>query len=381
MDFRYDFVYIFTLLYCIANTFIILFRLNYNVGSAMEIRLFRRMCASYIGFLLFEMVWILGISGTVPMPLHAASMAKILSTMLIPLMIYFWFIFAATRFRAKWVDKTLPKYIAFIPIIVMTALYIYSIKSGLVFSLTPEGGIKEGPLAALTGIVDNIYGISIIIYAAVLWFREKSHFQRSEYVRQIVFIIICTLGGLLDAAMTMTPIMPLMITLSFNFLFINHLEGQIYNDALTGLNNRRRADRYIEESIAASSPENPCYLMMIDADNFKNINDSYGHIEGDRALVFIADAMRKIAGKYRGLLARYGGDEFVILTRDARSFDFDAFVSDTDAAIKSVIQEHGLPYEVSVSIGCARCGSPKTNMNDLIAEADKMMYANKANRT
>lgn len=374
MTFIYNFMYIFTILYCVANTLIIMFKLNYNVGSDVEIRAFRKMALSYIGFLILELVWITGTAGILPIGMFMASLAKIIDTMLIPLMVYFWFIFASIRFRAKWVNSTRNQLIAFIPVLIMVVLYVVSIKTGMVFSIDAKGEIIEGPMAALTGIVDNLYGLAIILYAVYFWFKDKTRFQKGEYMRQIAFILICTAGGMIDAAIRMTPVMPLTITLSFNFLFMNLLEGQIYNDALTGLNNRRRADDFIKESISSSSEDSPCYYFMIDVNHFKAINDTYGHIEGDNALKMIAKGLRKVAGTYHALISRYGGDEFVILVRDAEDFDVEEFMADINSSLEEVIKDKNTPYELTVSIGYSKCISDQTKLQELLSEADAMMY-------
>ena len=95
--------------------------------------------------------------------------------------------------------------------------------------------------------------------------------------------------------------------------FVNVQEMQIYSDALTGLNNRRRSDQVLEEFIEKAGPACGFYIFMIDVNRFKNINDRFGHIEGDRALQKIASSLTQVTGKYAVFLSRWGGDEFMII--------------------------------------------------------------------
>ena len=378
MDARFEFVYIIAVVFCMANTLVLLSKLNYNVGSVLEIKRFSYMSFAYMAYLALEFVWILSIGDISVIDARIGSIAKIVDTMLIPLMVYFWLIFAATRFKARWVNRRVPRLIAFIPIVVMTAIYAISMKTGIVFSIDSEGGLVEGPLVALTGIVDNIYGIGVIIYATVLLIKEKAAFRKQEYITQIVFILICTAGGMIDAAVTMTPVMPLAISLSFIYLFTNILEGQIFNDALTGLNNRRRADDYLSDSIADSDPDDPTYVFIMDIDRFKGINDTYGHLEGDRALVTVADGLKTISDRHKGLISRWGGDEFIVVIRGRGGLDPEAFLSEVDEAVRKQAEAADLPYEVRVSTGYAKCENKDANEKDLIHEADQMMYDRKS---
>ncbi|MBQ9069452.1 MAG: GGDEF domain-containing protein [Eggerthellaceae bacterium] len=231
----------------------------------------------------------------------------------------------------------------------------------------------------MTGLVDNIYGIAIIIHAVILLVREKTAYRRRDYITQIVFIVLCTAGGMADAIISGTPIMPLAITLAFVYLFANLLEGQIYNDALTGLNNRRRADEYVSEAIAAANEDNPLYLFVLDVDNFKSINDSLGHLEGDRALKAVARGVANTTEDFHGFAARWGGDEFVLAANSGES-DLPERVCER---LKENIAREGekdkIPFPLAASVGFAKCTSPGDKMADLILVADKMLYKNKRN--
>ncbi len=318
-------------------------------------------------------------AGYIPLSATVTGLIKYLDTMLIPLMVFFWFWFAEVRFRARTMSKMPLRILFALPVILMLILYLTSFKTGLVFRIEQNGLVEPGPMAALTGIIDNFYGIAIILHALVLIIREKDRFQRKEYWIQIFFILICTVGGIVDSIVSMTPVMTLAIAFSFVYLFVNLLEPQIYSDALTGLNNRRRADRYMTEKIAETSSANPFYLFMTDVDNFKQINDTKGHLEGDRALKAIADAIADATDDYHGFAARWGGDEFLAMIRktDDGSFpgEFEALLAEK---CRQMAVKYGIDYPLTMTVGYAVCNSAKERIPDLIAKADEMLYRNKA---
>ena len=82
------------------------------------------------------------------------------------------------------------------------------------------------------------------------------------------------------------PLLGLSIFMMILILFLMIQNMQVYNDALTGLNNRRRLNQYLEDRLSKASPARPLLLFIMDINSFKSINDVYGHLEGDHALRF-----------------------------------------------------------------------------------------------
>jgi diguanylate cyclase (GGDEF)-like protein len=126
-------------------------------------------------------------------------------------------------------------------------------------------------------------------------------------------------------------------------------------DSLTGLSNRRRLEEALEKEWARSyRTGDSVALLMIDADNFKSYNDSFGHTEGDECLRAIAGVARQSERRSTDLLARYGGEEFVFLlpTNDTEGA---ASIAESIRRKVEVIHEEQpgrLRRKVTVSIGC-----------------------------
>ena len=154
---------------------------------------------------------------------------------------------------------------------------------------------------------------------------------------------------------------------------------QIYNDALTGLNNRGRLTNYMEEALAKASPDHPLLLFVMDINNFKSINDHYGHLEGDNALRIFADVLREVASKYYAFIARYGGDEFCVVMY-AANHDPEEIVEVIHQKLKNKrIEIKGVndSYLVTVSIGYTICDKTDKEPNAAFERADSHLYENK----
>ena len=217
-NFQYSYVYVAINIFCVLVSLLFLAKFSFRVGNSREIQLFRAMTIFFLIYLILEIIWVLGLVDVLPLSPLAEGLIKVAGTMFVPFMVFFWFWFAEERFRSE-VAKTLTfRIVLSIPIILMCVLYATSFYTGLVFRISPQRTVQPGPLCLLTGIIDNFYGIAIIIHAVILYIKEKNRFQRRDCRMQIMFIIICTIAGILDAVVRMTPVMTL--TISFSFIYL-----------------------------------------------------------------------------------------------------------------------------------------------------------------
>jgi len=151
-------------------------------------------------------------------------------------------------------------------------------------------------------------------------------------------------------------------------------------DALTGLSNRKGFDIMVDELRMSGKLITTC-LFLCDIDLFKTINDSYGHLMGDRVIKAIAEIMKgQIKGK--DFLARYGGEEFILLLPDTELKGGVAVAEAIRSAVEAcriVRQKTGEPIrQVTISIGVTRVVRDE-DIKDAIARADYALYQAKEN--
>lgn len=161
------------------------------------------------------------------------------------------------------------------------------------------------------------------------------------------------------------------------------LEELAVVDALTGVANRRRFDEYLANEWSRSARlHKPISLLLIDADSFKEHNDTYGHLSGDRFLKRIADAAKTVAKRPEDLIARFGGDEFAVIMPDTDNSGAVAVGAKIREFLRSSnsAQNEDAAELVTISIGCATVIPDSDKQAEvLIQSADEALYRAKRN--
>ncbi|MBW7901892.1 MAG: sensor domain-containing diguanylate cyclase [Rhodocyclaceae bacterium] len=166
------------------------------------------------------------------------------------------------------------------------------------------------------------------------------------------------------------------------FVLLRHrseLAHLVLYDTLTGLPNRRLLEDRHEMIIARMRrhpPEHQCTLMFIDLDGFKLINDHYGHKAGDALLQEVANRLRKVL-RTNDTVARWGGDEFVILIEDVSPDDVEALNARLHETIEEAFKFGERRLKVRASVGIATYPPEGTSLEELLKTADQRMYAEK----
>lgn len=153
------------------------------------------------------------------------------------------------------------------------------------------------------------------------------------------------------------------------------LRSQSLIDDLTGLYNRRGFQALAQQQLKLSRrTKRGFFLVFVDLDGLKKINDGFGHLEGDKALIAASKILKKTF-RETDLLARIGGDEFTVLAIDASGDDAQAIVSRLEKWVKEYNSLAQNRYVLSLSCGIVYCDSRNTlSLEQLIKKADEELY-------
>lgn len=160
---------------------------------------------------------------------------------------------------------------------------------------------------------------------------------------------------------------------------INEQTGDMVDDYIGGVNldpltrvlNKKAINRYAEDSVQRG--EEPA-IVMIDIDNFKNVNDTYGHMFGDQVVVAVADVLKKVVGDH-GVAGRVGGDEFMIVLKNyGDELGLRNYLRGIRSNVSALFQEKVGDNKITCSIGASRGGRDAKEFRDLYKIADRALY-------
>ena len=377
----YLIVYLEIIILCVVISTGIYRHTSRDLGSDREVIVFRWIVGVLIAELLMDGLTEIQDQGIEYMPVWLVALLYATYMFLASgILSYLWLLFAEMRIGTSINEKRGLFAILALPCVLIGIMSYASIKTGWFFSLDADGEYTRGPYWSFQSTLAYFYFAITTVHAFVAARKEQSPSRKKELYTLSSFIIAPIIGALLQLTVGGHPFAGPSICIAILFIFLSIQGGMIYTDSLTGLNNRKRTDQYLEEVIPNANEE-PFFLYMLDIDGFKKINDTVGHVEGDRALKILAESLKKNVDEYHGFAGRYGGDEFVVVIQAKLIKSPDAFVEKLNADLKEATEKEHLEYETSVSAGYALCQSNTERESNLVAKADDMLYENKQKRS
>ena len=296
---------------------------------------------------------------------------------------YSWFIYFEYLQDSPFVKDKKKILISASFVFIQFVLIIVNHFTGILYYVNDKQEYMRGPLFLSLYAFSYIYVAVTCTRAFLGVFDKKKEEQRKKLIRLASFPVAPAIGGVIQFAFPRLPLVCVMLALSVMILYIDWLTEMISVDPLTRLNNRKQLLHNYEQWIRNNEDHTPIYLLMIDANHFKEINDTYGHVEGDAALVRIADALRAACKtfKKRATIARYGGDEFVVLARAENDRIIKECIENVNFQLDELNRQAGAKYELKVCIGMARTDSVEDRpIKELLAAADEKLYDQKRTR-
>ena len=294
------------------------------------------------------------------------------------MMCFFWFIYFEHMRDTAFVKEKKNVRLASSILWLMGLLLVVNIFTGFLFYVDQDGIYHRGPFFILTYVLSYIY-VLIACIRTICGMLDKSYSgDRRTLVLLTVFPVAPGIAGLMQFIYPRLPIACGVLALSTLVLYLNWIDQLISLDPLTGLNNRKQLNHFYGLWVKNHGEGDTINVLMIDANKFKSINDTYGHVQGDKALKNIAEALRlgcRVIPR-RANIARYGGDEFAVLFESDDPKDSALLKAAITEKLTEINKRTGIPFELTVSIGSASSDG-SLSLKELIGLADEAMYKEK----
>lgn len=249
----------------------------------------------------------------------------------------------------------------------------------LLFYVNAENFYVRGKLFWIHTVLANGYMVLASARALFACRREHVREKRVQYYLLAAFVLLSISAGLIQILFYGTALVWPCTAASLVMVYINLQWKQVTRDGLTGLNNRRRMDQYLESLEPWQDEQESWYLLLLDVDRFKKINDTYGHVVGDTVLRGVADQLKKLFGDTHAFLARYGGDEFVIIIRGRREQEILKLVDEIPEVMERIAWGDEKAWKIKVSVGCVKYDKNiMHSTKEWFTLADEKMYEQKS---
>lgn len=290
---------------------------------------------------------------------------------------YCWFIYMETLSDGTVVRSRKSIFWAGSLIWVHTILAVINLFTGILFWIDPEMKYSRGPFFGLQYLVIYAYLATGGFHA--LYKANHNYVDRARYIIIATFPIIPAISAIFQLFYWRIPLNCMAFTLSVLIMYMNELGEQVSREPLTGLANRKHFMHTLEEGMEAHENDGQLYLFMLDMNRFKQINDTFGHVEGDKAILMTAEALKQACGDMHRkiVLSRYGGDEFAIVAILEDADEVGMLKDNIYAAIEDQNAKILLSYRLSISIGVAQYTPETKGIRGFIADADAQLYTEK----
>ena len=348
----------------------------YNTKQEKQVW-FGRAIVTFMLYFISDAFWAAMLSGEFTVKRSYVVLVNLSNYILLGLMAYGLFMFIAASEKMPFRKDAVKRRLIFLPVIISTlAISIAYVKNPLFW--VNEQNELNNLYFPLMIVVPSIYlwaGFGLSVRYAV---KLASKMDKRRFLAIGSIPVIVMAFGMIQVVALNAPTFCFGCTVMWLFYYLENMQTMISIDDLTHLNNRGQINRYLEQ--IHYNKDIRVIIMMIDINKFKTINDTYGHAEGDRALVIVSEALRQTCEQIKAsvFLGRYGGDEFTIVIKNPEE---DIMPEQLVSLIRSILTqkktENQLPYDLNVSIGYDLIRGSDDDANECLKRADKNLYIDK----
>lgn len=359
--------------FCAVIMEIILYSLFRNYDRQTKQRYFMQAVIAGIVSFLCDVNWGLIEGGFIPEPEVLNFLTNAIYEISSTLMGYYWLCYVETAIDSKFIKTKYLKHVAKIPVVVVIIGVIASVYNGAVFYIDSNNIYHRGDYIMLHVVMSQLYAVITTIHAFIKSLKCSICMKAREYRILSMFLVFPILIGAIQIIIPSIPSVNVGVTLAFVFVYIDLQNLLISVDSLTGLNNKNQLIRFLSSRMKAGADNSKLYLFMLDVNKFKKINDLYGHVEGDMALIRCANALMAANGNTGNFICRYTGTKFIIIAALDGHEDAMRLCENVRQALIKEREKDGIVYDLSFSFGFVPYDNSMKSFQTFINAADKKL--------
>ena len=376
MELNYTFFYVESNIVCIIIFLMILLRDLRSVDRQSKQMMFDNVLMFHILYFTSDIYYVMILNGYLPHTRLTSSIANFFISFVLHMLAYYWFIYIEMQEGSFYLQIRKHRLICYIPaaVSIIISLILFVFFSDLVIDTDLNTTVVYS-ISFIT--VPIIYIITTAVHSIYRAFKKDNYAYRSQYLLYAAYPLSIVFFGIIQLYFFNAPMFCFGCTIMMIYFYINSLDSLISQDPLTGLNNRAQLKKYIIHDLTRND-DLKHYVMMIDLDKFKSINDAYGHIEGDRAIISAAEAIKRacLEDNSRPFIARYGGDEFIIIMRTENEKGVEELKAKLIKELEIENKKHR--FNLGASIGYSSYNNTYESFLGALKEADDLLYQEKA---
>lgn len=279
-------------------------------------------------------------------------------------------IFTYTKYTKKW-------FIFLLPIVINLILTLSNQASKYYFYIDSNNTYHRGKIFFMMIIISSTY---IVIFLGYLFF-NKSKIKRDDFNSFILLLLFPIIGTVLQTFYYGVGSTWPMFCITYLGIHLIIQQSIITRDYLTRIRNRESVDQEIENLIyTANNKKNEFTGFMFDLDNFKGVNDVYGHDEGDELLKSFSELLLKTFRRSE-CIGRLGGDEFMVLINESEIVNIENIKNRLQQNIEEFNKKNSKPWKIEASCGVLKY-TVKNEMDkqQFYSSIDKLLYIDKKRR-
>lgn len=296
-----------------------------------------------------------------------------------PLICFMWLMYTDYKIFESKTGLLKRARIYIIPCIINGLLSIATLYTGCLFVIDGNNHYMRGALFPVMAVIALLYLLIAFGMSVRDVIKNGWEINKNVNIHLVIFPIGIITASIIQIMFFGVSIIWVCALLAFASIYINIQNGEISMDHLTGIYNRRRLDEHLQRRLKMRKKNHHLFAVILDLDNFKSINDQYGHAVGDDALIRMAALLRKVCEGSDDFIARLGGDEFIVVGERREAQEIQQLVLRISSEAEAFNQQKLADYQLLPSIGYAVFQDDGT-IDLLLAEADTEMYRNKQER-